>query len=225
MCITDFPRVRAPYGPITNYPASHRTKKQLFQRAHKSSLTWQRQTMSTSVASMSTTLPLPSSPHWAPSTTVTFDANRFGTGRLAAKPMPLPVVCGALEVMVDWSGGLERERLGKGGLGSFWCGSGVEQGGEMSYEDMQPARVCVERKHKIGVCLVIGRTHTHTQRRSTFVVVVVVYSRLLRLCRRPTICRYPHANCNCQCFSVTSFYVRYHDGAQWFRQLFFLGVF
>lgn len=34
-------------------------------------ITWQRQTMSASLASMSTTFPLPSSPHWAPRTTVT----------------------------------------------------------------------------------------------------------------------------------------------------------
>lgn len=34
--------------------------------------TWHRQTTSTFVANISTTFPLPSSPHWAPKTTVTY---------------------------------------------------------------------------------------------------------------------------------------------------------
>lgn len=46
------------------------------------SLTWQRHTMSASCASRSTTFPLPSSPHCAPSTTVT----RFPPGRALGRP-------------------------------------------------------------------------------------------------------------------------------------------
>lgn len=38
------------------------------------SCTWHRQTTSMSSASISTTLPLPSSPHWAPRTTVSLDS-------------------------------------------------------------------------------------------------------------------------------------------------------
>lgn len=45
-------------------------------------LTWQRQTMSASWASRSTTFPLPSSPHCAPSTTVT----RFPPGGALGRP-------------------------------------------------------------------------------------------------------------------------------------------
>lgn len=49
--------------------------------ASRAPLTWHLQTMSASCASRSTTLPLPSSPHWAPSTTVT-----LLPGRRAAHP-------------------------------------------------------------------------------------------------------------------------------------------
>lgn len=49
-------------------------------------LTWHLQTMSASCASRSTTLPLPSSPHWAPSTTVTLLPGR----RAAHSPLGMP---------------------------------------------------------------------------------------------------------------------------------------
>lgn len=55
-------------GRAMRETANVRRKKRRIWRAK---LTWQRQTTSNFVASISTTLPLPSSPHWAPSTTVT----------------------------------------------------------------------------------------------------------------------------------------------------------
>jgi hypothetical protein len=51
-------------------------------RKGPASLTWQRHTMSASCASRSTTFPLPSSPHCAPSTTVT----RFPPDRALGRP-------------------------------------------------------------------------------------------------------------------------------------------
>lgn len=47
----------------------HRILNRIFLKRESVLNTWQRQTMSDCVANISTTLPLPSSPHWAPKTT------------------------------------------------------------------------------------------------------------------------------------------------------------
>lgn len=64
----------------------HKNKTTKLTDRYKSCSTWHRATMSASPASMSTTLPFPSSPHWAPKTTVALFFTWFASrsrGRLA----------------------------------------------------------------------------------------------------------------------------------------------
>lgn len=62
--ISPFVKASCPRGRNNSHTVNHYNKT-------NQPLTWHLHTTSTSVASMSTTLPLPSSPHWAPRITVT----------------------------------------------------------------------------------------------------------------------------------------------------------